>query len=86
MQTNPASWGIDNRAGIVYNANILRTGENVGNKVRLTVLTPRDLHEAAKAKAAAEDVTISQLVRWWLRAWVDGDLPARPPGLQGTEP
>ena len=48
-------------------------------EIELTVRTPKDLHRAAKAKAEAEDVTISQLVRWWLRAWVDGDLPTRPP-------
>ena len=58
-----------------------------GEKVRLTILTPRDLHEAAKVRAETEDVTISQLVRWWLRAWLDGELPTRPPGLeQEAEP
>lgn len=53
----------------------------------LTIRTPKDLHEAAKVKAEAEDVTLSQVVRWWLRAWIDGELPTRPPELeQVTEP
>jgi len=43
------------------------------DEVRMTIRVPRELHEAAKAKAAAEDVTISQLVRWYLRAWVQGE-------------
>jgi hypothetical protein len=47
--------------------------------IRLTVLTPRELHEVAKAKADAEDVTLSQLIRWWLRSWVRGDLPTPSP-------
>lgn len=47
--------------------------------VRLTVVAPKELHEAAKAKADAEDVTLSQVIRWWLWAWVRGDLPTPSP-------
>jgi hypothetical protein len=45
------------------------------DEARMTVRMPRELYEAAQAKAKAEDVTISQLVRWYLRAWIQGDTP-----------
>ena len=44
-----------------------------------TFLAPRRLHEAAKARAEAEDVTLSQVIRWWLWAWVRGELPTPTP-------
>ena len=43
-------------------------------EVRMTIRVPKGLHEAAKAKAKAEDVTISQIVRWYLKAWVQDEL------------
>jgi hypothetical protein len=55
------------------------------NNIRLTILAPKELHDAAKAKADAEDVTLSQVIRWWLRAWVRGDLPTTPSPM-GKEP
>lgn len=57
----------------------------MGEQSKLTIRTPAELHQAAKDKAAAEDVTISQVIRWWLRAWVDGEMPTRPPTTE-TEP
>jgi len=41
--------------------------------VKLTILVPRELREAAKAKALAEDTTISHFVRRKLREWVKGE-------------
>jgi len=58
----------------------------VTDNVRLTVLTPRWLHTAAKEKAEALDLTVSQAVRWWLRAWVAGELEAEPPQAEQGEP
>jgi predicted HicB family RNase H-like nuclease len=56
-----------------------------GGEVKLTIRAPRELHEAARAKAEAEDVTISQVIRWWLRAWVRGDLPTPSPSEREPE-
>lgn len=53
----------------------------MGEQTKMTIRIPRDLHAAAKARAEAEDVTISQIIRWWLRAWLDGEIPTRPPGM-----
>lgn len=52
-------------------------------EARLTVRVPRELHVAAKAKAEAEDLTISQVVRWFLRAWVQDEIS---PILARSEP
>ena len=49
------------------------------DEVRLTVRVPRELHEAAKAQALADDVTLSQAIRWYLRAWVQGEVVPTPP-------
>ena len=83
-----ANWDLTpggNGCIIVYT---MYRGEGMGTETKLlTIRTPKALHEAAKEKAEAEDVTISQVIRWWLRAWLDGDLPTRPPGLeQEAEP
>jgi predicted DNA binding CopG/RHH family protein len=49
------------------------------DEVRVTIRVPRGLYEAVKAQAKADDVTMSHAIRWWLRAWVQGDLSPRPP-------
>ena len=46
----------------------------VDPKVKLTVLLPSSLRKAAKAKAKAEDTTVSQWIRRQIREWVK-DLP-----------
>ena len=37
-------------------------------KVKVSFQLSKELRDEAKAKAEAEDVTISQVIRWWLRA------------------
>ena len=50
-------------------------GGNVSkDETRMTIRLPRDLLEAAKSKAQADDVTVSQAVRWFLRAWIQDEL------------
>ena len=66
-------------------SHIVGGGEMGSDTKLLTIRAPDDLHRQVKAKAALEDVTISQVVRWWLRAWVDGELPTRPPSLNESE-
>lgn len=53
------------------------------DEVKLTIRLPRELHEAAKAKAQADDITLSQAIRWYLRAWVQDELS---PKLPRSEP
>jgi hypothetical protein len=56
-------------------------------KIRVNFVSSQELHEAAKEKAAAEDVSLSQVIRWLLWAWVRGDIPTRPPeSEQEAEP
>jgi antitoxin component of RelBE/YafQ-DinJ toxin-antitoxin module len=45
-----------------------------GDEARVTVRVDRGLREAAMARAEQEDLTVSQAVRWFLRAWVQGDV------------
>lgn len=45
-------------------------------KKRLIVNTTVELHRAAKSKAAAEGLTLSDLIRMWLQLWLNGDLPS----------
>ena len=40
---------------------------------RLVVKVDPEFHEAVKAKAKAEDLTVSQVVRRLLREWVSDD-------------
>ncbi len=42
---------------------------------KLTLAIPKDLKEAAKRKADAEDTSISRFVRRMLRAWIAGRIP-----------
>ena len=53
-------------------------------KVQISLQLPGELRKAAMAKAQAEDVTLSQVIRWWLKAWVDGYLPTRPTEGRGN--
>ncbi len=52
------------------------------DKVRVSFQLSKELRDTAKEKAQAEDISLSQVIRWWLRAWLDGDLPTRPPTLE----
>jgi hypothetical protein len=42
---------------------------------RLSIRIPRDLHHAALERARRQDLTLSQVVRHYLRDWVEEDLP-----------
>ena len=50
------------------------------DKVKVTFLSSVELHQAAKDKAAAQDMSLSQVFRWLIGAWVRGNIAARPPG------
>ena len=60
----------------------VRSCENCGADVRLAdnhacvkavvIRMPADLHRQVKEKAAAEDRSMAQAMRWALRRWVDG--------------
>lgn len=41
---------------------------------RLVIRTPLDLHRAVLAKAASEGLTLSEIIRAWLVAWLRGEL------------
>jgi antitoxin component of RelBE/YafQ-DinJ toxin-antitoxin module len=41
--------------------------------VRLSIRIPAELREAALNKAKREDMTLSQVVRRFLRKWIDED-------------
>ena len=43
------------------------------------VRLPSSLLEAARTKAAKSDITLSLVLRWYLRAWVEGKAPLFPP-------
>jgi predicted HicB family RNase H-like nuclease len=43
------------------------------------VRTDYDLHRAVKMKSQEVGMSVSELVRQWLRAWVAGNLPTPPP-------
>ncbi len=49
------------------------------DEMRLTIRIPKELHQAAKDRADAADVTLSHVLRWYLRAWVEGRAPLYPP-------
>jgi hypothetical protein len=42
---------------------------------KITFRLPRDLYDKAKAKAKQEDLTLSQVLRRFLREWVKKDPP-----------
>ena len=66
--------GLDKRTKIWYNTYGIRRRTMMRKDwVKLTILVPRELREAAKAKALAEDTTISHFVRRKLREWVKGE-------------
>ena len=46
---------------------------NTKKDVRLSIRIPADLREAALHKAKREDLTLSQVVRRFLRKWIDED-------------
>jgi predicted HicB family RNase H-like nuclease len=41
---------------------------------KMTIRIPRELHKAAKVKAAESDVTLSEVVREFLRMWMAGQI------------
>ena len=47
----------------------------MARETRLGVRIDSELLEAAKAKARAEDLTLSQVVRRFLREWIKDDPP-----------
>jgi hypothetical protein len=51
------------------------TEENMAREKRLSVRIEADLLEAALKKAKKEDLTVSQVVRRFLRKWVRDDPP-----------
>ena len=50
---------------------------------RLIVKVDPEFHEAVKAKAKAEDLTVSQVVRHLLREWLKDDPPDQEREMQG---
>jgi len=52
----------------------------MAKRERATISIPDDLKLAARAKAIAEGLDLSKVVREFLRAWVDGkiELPEEP--------
>jgi len=46
--------------------------------VRLSIRIPRHLRDAALEKAKREDLTLSQVVRRFLREWIAEDPPDEP--------
>ena len=74
----------------VYGRGTAKGAEMARNEVKLTIRVPKELHEAAKAKAEADDITLSQAIRWYLRAWVQGELsptlPRSEPEQEGDKP
>ena len=52
-----------------------KTRHKPTENARLTLRVPQELYDQAKAKAEREDITLSQLVRRFLREWVEGNQP-----------
>lgn len=48
---------------------------------RITIRLPQELYDQAKAKAKREDITLSQVLRRYLREWIKEDKQPeeRPP-------
>ncbi len=55
-------------------------------KVRISFQLPEELRDAAQEKARIEDVSVSQVLRWYLRAWVNGEAGTMPPESDDVEP
>ena len=47
---------------------------------RFTLRISADLLKAARAKARATRLSLSQAVRWFLERWLRGEIDAIPPG------
>ena len=41
---------------------------------KMAIRLPRELHKAARLKAVESDVTLSDVVREFLRLWVEGQI------------
>jgi len=41
---------------------------------KLTIVIPKEVHRAAKIKAATVDVSVSGVIRELLKRWVSGEL------------
>jgi len=69
---------------MVYNVNteFIRR-DNMTPEERLTLRIDPELKKAAQAKAAMEDLTLSQLVRRLLRQWLAEDPPESDPKQEG---
>ena len=66
--------GIDTEQESVYNVSTALTQRgDMSPEERLTLRIEPELKRAAQAKAKAEDLTLSQAVRRFLRAWVAED-------------
>jgi predicted HicB family RNase H-like nuclease len=61
----------------VYNVSVhvVNTEATMAQERRLVVRIEPELIEAAKVKAKAEDLTLSQVVRRFLREWIKDDPP-----------
>jgi predicted HicB family RNase H-like nuclease len=63
--------GIDTEQESVYNVSTALTQRgDMSPEERLTLRIDPDLKRTAQAKAKAEDLTLSQIVRRFLREWV----------------
>ena len=41
---------------------------------KMTIRIDKELHKAAKLKAVESEITLSEIIRDFLRLWVDGEL------------
>jgi predicted DNA binding CopG/RHH family protein len=69
--------------GVVLCTYEVGTGAQMAEQTRLELRIDAELLEAVKAKAKAEDLTVSQLVRRLLRAYLADNPPEPKPGLAG---
>jgi predicted HicB family RNase H-like nuclease len=46
----------------------------MANGKRFVIRTPLELHRAVLAKAAAEGLSLSDIVRTWLSMWLRGEI------------
>jgi len=52
----------------------------MAHETKLTIRLSKELHDAVREKTDANDVTLSQVIRWYLRAWSQGEAPIYLPG------